>query len=142
MGQIPKVQQPSQGNPCQALPCDAGLGPGAYCLSTALVSASILCLNLRNPSYSHCSSIENSLLCLPVSQLHCHSQKTTQMTPLPGMLPNSSLFSVFLYYSFQQNDSAVVADTKQTKNQALDLLNSNWLWVGLQNSFYATQGIK
>lgn len=70
--------------------------PAQDLLSTTLVSASMPCLDLWTPSCSHCSSIQNSFPRLSVPQLHCHSQKTPQRPPLPGRLPNSSLFSVFI----------------------------------------------
>ena len=37
-------------------------------------------------------SIQNSFPYLPVSQSHCHSQKTTCVPPLPGSLPNFSFY--------------------------------------------------
>lgn len=70
-------------------------GPRAYLLFTTL--ASMPCLDLWNLSRSYCSSNQNFSPHLLVPQPHCHSQKTSQMPPLPGRLPNSSFSSVFLH---------------------------------------------
>lgn len=103
----------------------AGVSKARGLTSSLLVSHSMPCVDLWNPSCSHCSSTRNSSAHLPAPQPHCHSQKTTHV-PLPGSL-SKILWSPALSCVLRAWVSAEVlrSSGQNQAGQASDLLNHN-----------------